>query len=127
MVDKRANFIKLAEIRVNNLINAIRLVKNLSNKNNYSYDPDQVNRILKVIKDDVRELEQEFKDTVGNTKPGAINFMYTLGTGKHQINQHIFLPQIGDFFIFPASLHHSVNTFQSKGERVSVSGNLKII
>jgi len=73
------------------------------------------------------ELEQEFKDTVGNTKPGAINFMYTLGTGKHQINQHIFLPQIGDFFIFPASLHHSVNTFQSKGERVSVSGNLKII
>ena len=61
MVDKRANFIKLAEIRVNNLINAIRLVKNLSNKNNYSYDPDQVNRILKVIKDDVRELEQEFK------------------------------------------------------------------
>ena len=61
MVDKRANFIKLAEIRVNNLINAIRLVKNLSNKNNYSYDPDQVNKILKVIKDDVRELEQEFK------------------------------------------------------------------
>ena len=61
MVDKRANFIKLAEIRVNNLINAIRLVKNLSNKNNYSYDPVQVDKILRVIKNDVKELEQEFK------------------------------------------------------------------
>ena len=61
MVDKRANFIKLAEIRVNNLINAIRLVKNLSNKNNYSYDPVQVDKILRAIKDDVKELEQEFK------------------------------------------------------------------
>ena len=61
MVDKRANFIKLAEIRVNNLINAIRLVKNISKKNNYSYDPVQVDKILRVIKNDVKELEQEFK------------------------------------------------------------------
>lgn len=60
-VDKSANFIKLAEIRVNNLIHAIRLVKNLSNKNNYSYDEDQVRKILGVIKDSVKELEHEFK------------------------------------------------------------------
>ena len=52
--------------------------------------------------------------------------MYTLGTEKYNINRHTFLPEAGDFFIFPASLHHSVNHFQSKGERISVSGNLKI-
>ncbi len=72
------------------------------------------------------ELRQEVKDSISNTKPGALNFMYTLGTGKHQVNQHIFIPQVGDIFIFPASLHHSVYHFQSEGERISVSGNLKI-
>ena len=72
------------------------------------------------------ELRQEVKDSISNTKPGALNFMYTLGTGKHQVNQHIFIPQVGDIFIFPASLHHSVNHFQSEGERISVSGNLTI-
>jgi hypothetical protein len=72
------------------------------------------------------ELKQEVNDTVGNTQPGAINFMYTLGTDKYYVNQHTFIPKVGDLFIFPASLHHSVYHFQSEGERVSVSGNLKI-
>ena len=36
------------------------------------------------------------------------------------------MPEVGDFFIFPSSLNHSVNNFQSEGERVSVSGNLKV-
>jgi uncharacterized protein (TIGR02466 family) len=72
------------------------------------------------------ELRQEVKDTISRTKPGTINFMYTLGTGKHQINQHTFMPEVGDIFIFPASLHHFVNSFKCDGERVSISGNLKI-
>jgi uncharacterized protein (TIGR02466 family) len=71
-------------------------------------------------------LKEEVKDTISNTKPGSINFMYTLGTEKYNVNQHTFMPQEGDFFIFPSSLHHSVYHFQSEGERVSVSGNLKI-
>jgi ribosomal protein S27AE len=40
--------------------------------------------------------------------------------------KHKFIPEKNDFFIFPATLHHYVNHFQSEGERVSVSGNLKI-
>ncbi len=71
-------------------------------------------------------LKQEIKNTVANTRPGSINFMYTLGTGKYHINQHTFMPEVGDIFIFPASLHHYVNHFQSEGERISVSGNVKI-
>ena len=73
-----------------------------------------------------KDLAQEVKNTVGNVRPGTVNFMYTLGIEKYNLNQHSFMPQIGDFFIFPASLHHSVNPFQSKGERVSISGNIKI-
>tara|TARA_R110001606_G_C15280887_1_gene640523 strand:- start:14 stop:598 length:585 start_codon:yes stop_codon:yes gene_type:complete len=73
-----------------------------------------------------KKLEKEFKTNVGTSKPGAIHFIHTLGKLKYHINQHIFMPQVGDFFIFPASLHHCVNYFQSEGERVSISGNLKI-
>jgi hypothetical protein len=73
-----------------------------------------------------KKLKQEVKNTVGNTQPGAINFIYSLENTKHTINRYTFIPEIGDFFIFPASLNHSVNHFQSEGERVSVSGNLKV-
>mgnify|MGYP003653723978 CR=1 FL=1 len=73
-----------------------------------------------------KKLKQEVKNTVGNTQPGAINFIYSLENTKHTINKYTFIPEIGDFFIFPASLNHSVNHFQSEGERVSVSGNLKV-
>ena len=72
------------------------------------------------------ELKQEIKDSVSQVKPGSINFIYTLGTEKFNNNQHTFTPEVGDIFIFPSSLHHSVNHFQSKGERISVSGNLKV-
>ena len=73
-----------------------------------------------------KKLEKEYKTNISNSKPGAINFIHTLGKLKYHINQHTFMPQVGDFFIFPASLHHCVNYFQSEGERVSISGNLKI-
>lgn len=73
-----------------------------------------------------KNLKKEVEKTVGNVRPGTINFEYTLGTEKYNINQHTFMPEVGDFFIFPASLHHSVNHFQSDGERISVSGNIKI-
>ena len=72
------------------------------------------------------ELKQEVKDTVSNSKPGSINFIYSLGYEKYNVNQQTFIPEVGDFFIFPASLQHTVYHFQSEGERISVSGNLKI-
>jgi hypothetical protein len=74
-----------------------------------------------------KNLKKEVEDTVGNVRPGTINFEYTLGTEKYNINKHTFMPEVGDFFIFPASLHHSVNHFKSDGERISISGNVKII
>lgn len=74
-----------------------------------------------------KELKQEANNTVSNnTFPGAINFMYTLESSKYHINQHSFMPEVGDFFIFPASLHHYVNHFQSEGERISISGNFTV-
>ena len=73
-----------------------------------------------------KELREEYNNSIGNTKPGAINFINSLDIRPQIISQHTFFPEVGDFFIFPSSLHHFVNSFQCKGERVSISGNLKI-
>jgi len=37
-----------------------------------------------------------------------------------------FTPEVGDFFIFPSGLAHFVNSFKSKGERISVAVNFNI-
>ena len=73
-----------------------------------------------------KNLKQEVEDTVGNTQPGAINFIHTLDNKKYTINQHTLMPEVWDFYIFPASLNHYVNHFQSEGERISVAGNIKV-
>lgn len=75
-----------------------------------------------------KELKKEIEECKANEKPGTINFIINLdSTDNKIINQQTFMPEIGDFFIFPASLNHYVNHFQSEGERISISGNLKII
>tara|TARA_R100001163_G_C5067934_1_gene207514 strand:+ start:4193 stop:4786 length:594 start_codon:yes stop_codon:yes gene_type:complete len=72
-------------------------------------------------------LKKEQENTVSSTTfPGTINFLYALNDRKHVINEHTFFPNVGDMFIFPSFLHHYVNPFKSEGERISLSGNLKI-
>ena len=55
-------FIELAEKRVNNLLLSIRLVKNLSNKNNYIYTDEDVVKITMTIDEAVKDLKNEFSD-----------------------------------------------------------------
>ena len=73
-----------------------------------------------------KDLFSEYKEHVGGTKPGTISFIHSLNTGRYLLNQHTFFPVMGDLFIFPANLHHYVNTFKCEGERVSVSGNIVV-
>jgi len=73
------------------------------------------------------ELKKENKNNIGHSMPGAITFVDSIKYNNFTISKNIFFPELGDFFIFPASLHHLVNHFKSEGERISVSGNLKII
>ncbi len=60
----REKFIRLAEKRVNNLIKIIRLLGNLSNRSNYSYDDKDVDKIF-------RSIEQELKDTKARFRKGG--------------------------------------------------------
>jgi len=71
------------------------------------------------------ELKTEWNNTISSgPKPGAINFIISLNNNEKLVNEHTFMPQVGDFFIFPSCLNHYVNSFTAEGERISVSGNL---
>ncbi len=81
-----------------------------------------------IFTDIPKGLNQEWEETISaGSKPGNINFIISLDNhNKLFIHQQSFKPCEGDFFIFPASLPHFVNSFTSEGERVSISGNLTV-
>jgi uncharacterized protein (TIGR02466 family) len=78
---------------------------------------------LKMPKNLKKEIESF--ETSG-TKPGDISFLINAQGSKTFINIKSFTPEIGDFFIFPADLNHFVNSFKSKGERISLAINFEI-
>jgi hypothetical protein len=58
--------------------------------------------------------------------PGSISFRYG-EKSNFILTGHNIMPEECDFFIFPASLSHGVAPFNSDCERISISGNLKVI
>ena len=60
--DSRQRFLVLAEKRVIKAIKAIRLVGNLANRSNYSYNHEEAGKIVKALEDEVRELKRHFKN-----------------------------------------------------------------
>lgn len=49
MSAKRIKFVKLAEARVNRAIQDMRLIGNLSNRNAYEFDDDDVRKIFRAL------------------------------------------------------------------------------
>ena len=78
------------------------------------------------IPDDLKKEREEYKGT--SAGPGTITFMYgePNPTDKYSYfaTQQNFLPENGDFFIFPANLTHQVIPFSSDTTRISVAGNV---
>lgn len=62
MSDKKENFERLAERRVNEAIKKIRLIGNLANKANYEYTPKHAKKIVDVLEAELRTLKLKFKD-----------------------------------------------------------------
>jgi hypothetical protein len=58
--------------------------------------------------------------------PGSVVFTYG-DSRDYTVDEKSFLPVKGDFFVFPYNLKHYVSPFKSKGERISVSANFKIL
>ncbi|MGC9270249.1 hypothetical protein [Acidiphilium sp.] len=61
--DKSDAFKRLAENRTNEALGAIRKIGNLSNRNNYSYSPDQISKIFTALRTALDAAEQRFVET----------------------------------------------------------------
>jgi hypothetical protein len=60
----RQKFIRLANARVNKTIKAIKLVGNLSNRSNYSYTTDDIEKIFRAINSELKSCRQRFDSGV---------------------------------------------------------------
>lgn len=58
---KEEKFIRLAEKRTNEAIKKIRLIGNLSNKNNYEYSEEQVTTIIKALETEIRKVKNAYQ------------------------------------------------------------------
>ena len=58
--NKAEKFIELANKRVNKAIKDIKLVANLSNKQNYEYTDEQAKKIIKALQAEVELAKQNF-------------------------------------------------------------------
>ena len=68
MENKRQRFVRMAEKRVDNAINTISLLGNLSNRNNYEYSEKDIKQIFKVIRDELVVAENRFYRTATDRK-----------------------------------------------------------
>lgn len=68
MTIKHDKFVSLAEKRVNNTLKNIKLIGNLSNKNNYHYSDEEVKKIINVLRTAIKEVEQQFNTASSSGK-----------------------------------------------------------
>lgn len=60
IIDKKANFIRIAESRTNKIIELIHLLGNLSNTSYYEYTPEQINTIFSAIQKELDTQRSQF-------------------------------------------------------------------
>jgi hypothetical protein len=56
----REKFVRLATSRVNKTIDCIRIVGNLSNRSNYSYTEVDIEKIFRVLQNELKACRQRF-------------------------------------------------------------------
>ncbi|MEE3501003.1 hypothetical protein [Acidiphilium acidophilum] len=61
--DKTEAFKRLAENRTNEALDAIRKIGNLSNRNNYSFSPQQIEKIFAALRSALDAAEHRFSET----------------------------------------------------------------
>mgnify|MGYP006132562005 CR=1 FL=1 len=61
--NRRTRFEFYREKRVSNAVRAIKLCQNMANKNSYDYSAEEGQKIVKYIREALRDLEYAFKET----------------------------------------------------------------
>lgn len=75
MSTARERFVALAEARTRRTIKDIRLIANLSNRSNYSYESDDVAKIFKALEVELKKARQKFE----SPRSGNKEVEFTLG------------------------------------------------
>jgi hypothetical protein len=63
VTDSRERFVRLAEARTRKAIKMVRLIGNLSNRSNYSYKQEDVDKIFRALELEVRKARARFAET----------------------------------------------------------------
>lgn len=71
---KRIRFEKVAGKRVNVIVSTLNNLANCANKNNYEYTDSDVKKMLKVLKDKLSEVEQEFNGELKRAQKQEFKF-----------------------------------------------------
>lgn len=66
-VSRRANFIRLAEARVNKAMKSIQIIGNLANKGNYEYTDEDVRAIVNALQKEINDMKSKFKNEGANS------------------------------------------------------------
>ena len=69
MSQKREKFVELAEKRVTRAMKDLRLIGNLSNKNNYAYTDSDIQKITSVLEQEIKNLKARFSSDEGKVHP----------------------------------------------------------
>lgn len=64
MENRRERFKRLASKRTTNVLNQLRVLSNLSDRNNYDYTDDDVKRIFNAIEDQLHIIKAKFQSKI---------------------------------------------------------------
>lgn len=67
-IDKKGNFIRIAEARTNKIIEAISLLGNLSNASYYEYTQEQIDAMFCAIQEELNNQKLKFSNQESKKK-----------------------------------------------------------
>ncbi|MDH7448426.1 hypothetical protein [Aquimarina sp. 2201CG14-23] len=70
---KQERFKRVASRRVENILQGIRSLSKCSNPNNYDYEEEDLNKMFKAIKEELKIMETLYKKNLKNDS-GSFNF-----------------------------------------------------
>ena len=68
MSKMRENFVRLAEARTNKALKMLSVIGNLSNKSNYQYTKNDVDKIFNALETELRRNRKRFETALGEKK-----------------------------------------------------------
>ena len=67
-MEKRKNFVRLAENRVNKAISSLKLISNLSNRSLYDYNSEDIKKIISALNKEISNINRNLIQKVREDK-----------------------------------------------------------